>query len=903
MLKADYLKNTPLFIGLTEEEIALVAERMQTEKRVKNERIFQVGEGSDALYLLGRGFVNLTTDSGLTIATLGAGSTLGEADLFRDAQHTLNAVAASDIELWSLSSTSLSQILQHSPTIGVKLSSNFGEPLVQMEGYLVNRLALVPALGDLPQPALLELARCMRPQYLQAGEILYRASATPDGLFLVESGEVRLRSTGGRGESTNVRAGQLMGVQALLTNRLYRHDATAVEESLIWQLSPADFQTVNRAYPGLRRNLGRTISARLDPSEQLGAVVRLAQMPLFAQVDPQGLQAIARSLVPQHFTAGEPIYRLDEPGDALFLVQQGEVELTIQSPSGVVEELARVADSGHFGEMSLLTGKKRTEAATVTRDANVWVLYKNELETLVGQYPSIGTSLSQGLANRLAAAETQVDENRFRRFALFTNSNRAELRDVAQRLRPTRYRAGEAIYRAGTRGDTMFLIEQGTVRLQPYSGSSWVLGAGEFFGEKAVLTDKPRSVSVFAESEVDLLTLSKQDLEALMMQHPTMGLNLSRALSQRVNTQGVAAVAPVGPMPDVPGAQPDEDAAQSRSVGPAAGNPAYVSPAAVRRRRAASDPQKQGRRSSAGIVAWFTGLSTGGKMRAALLALLLIWLFLIAAPMTLIGLINGSSIASGESVPVTANALAAVAPNQGIAVAMVSDQALALEDQLVMADQEVAPTATFTPPPTQTAIPTATPTATATPTNTPLPTVTPTFTPVPPTPVPVVVQAQPAPQEAAVAAASVEEPAAPALPPRIWDGRLNALGVSVAEAPVGSGQQYWRLVEARWQNEEEGGGKHNIYVETLDPNGSRMTGVPVAVLWADGGATQVTENKPAPDYAFSYPMYAAGQSYTIKIEDGKPSDALQGAGLGDLTRRSWSIHVNYILIYQLTTAP
>ncbi len=419
-----------------------------------------------------------------------------------------------------------------------------------------------------------------------------------------------------------------------------------------------------------------------------------------------------------------------------------------------------------------------------------------------------------------------------------------------------------------------------------------------------MLTDKPRSVSVFAETEVDLLTLSKQDLEGLMMQHPLLGLNLSRALSQRVNTQGVPVVAPLDSgleMINPPVASgPTTDPAQSRAAVPTGVGPAYVSPATARRRRAAGGTQPQSNRTG-GLVAWFSGLSTGGKVRLALLVLLLIWLFLIAAPMTLLARFNGASIASGEAVPITANALAAVSPDQGIAVAMVSDQALAMEDQLVLADQDVAPTPTFTPPPTQTAIPTATPTATPVPTDTPVPTATPTFTPVPPTPVPVAVAAQP--QEAVVAAAAVEASAAPALPPRIWDGRLDRLGVSVAEAGVGSGQQYWRLIEVRWQNEEEGGGKHNIYAETLDQNGSRMIGVPVTVMWSDGAATLKTEAKPAPDYAFNYPMYAAGQSYTIKVDNGLPSDMLQGAGLGDIERRAWNIHVNYILIFQLTTKP
>ncbi len=76
----------------------------------------------------------------------------------------------------------------------------------------------------------------------------------------------------------------------------------------------------------------------------------------------------------------------------------------------------------------------------------------------------------------------------------------------------------------------------------------------------------------------------------------------------------------------------------------------------------------------------------------------------------------------------------------------------------------------------------------------------------------------------------------------------------------------------------------------------------MTVYWGDGSATLKTEDKPAPEYAFNYPMYAPGQSYSIKVE-GLPSDSLHGAGLGDLTRRAWNIHVNYILVFQRMTMP
>src|SRR5690606_24062294 len=146
-----------------------------------------------------------------------------------------------------------------------------------------------------------------------------------------------------------------------------------------------------------------------------------------------------------------------------------------------------------------------------------------------------------------------------------------------------------------------------------------------------------------------------------------------------------------------------------------------------------------------------------------------------------------------------------------------------------------------------------TPLPTATPTNTPRPTATPTLTLVPqPVVNPVVQAAAPTPEPVAQAAAT---------PPRAWDSRLTQLGDNVDDHPVCSRQQYWRLIEARWWDEQESGGKHRIYVEVLDENGDRVVGQPVTVYWADGTFTGNTEDKNPPDYAFNYQMYATGNAY------------------------------------------
>ena len=57
----------------------------------------------------------------------------------------------------------------------------------------------------------------------------------------------------------------------------------------------------------------------------------------------------------------------------MYLVENGEIELTAENAVGVVEEIGRVGPEGFFGELSLLTGQMRVEDATATRNTNLWI--------------------------------------------------------------------------------------------------------------------------------------------------------------------------------------------------------------------------------------------------------------------------------------------------------------------------------------------------------------------------------------------------------------------------------------------------------------------------------------------------------------------------------------------------
>jgi hypothetical protein len=207
--------------------------------------------------------------------------------------------------------------------------------------------------------------------------------------------------------------------------------------------------------------------------------------------------------------------------------------------------------------------------------------------------------------------------------------------------------------------------------------------------------------------------------------------------------------------------------------------------------------------------------------------------------------------------------------------------------------------ATFTPTPTNTSTPTHTPTPTLTPTPTHTPTFTPTVTPMPTE----TSTSTPKPQVRRRSPTATPLPTATAAPPplvRTLDGRLTLLGVQVAPASVPAGQPYWRLVKARWEDGEQSGGKHSIYIEVLDAAGNRALGQRVVVEWASGSATLVVKDVPPPELSVNFPMYNTLGSYSARVL-GLPSDRVYGMGLGTIEAPNFTVHTCFYLTFRLAT--
>jgi MFS family permease len=120
---------------------------------------------------------------------------------------------------------------------------------------------------------------------------------------------------------------------------------------------------------------------------------------------------------------------------------------------------------------------------------------------------------------------------------LFAPLPPATLEYLAGRVVRRRAGAGSTILTRGEHGDRFFVIAEGTVDVAPDEGPARSLGTGQFFGEIALLRDVPRTATVVAATDVELLELPGEefvaavtgDAEALRAADTVVGARLAPA--------------------------------------------------------------------------------------------------------------------------------------------------------------------------------------------------------------------------------------------------------------------------------------------------------------------------------------------------------------------------------------
>ena len=93
---------------------------------------------------------------------------------------------------------------------------------------------------------------------------------------------------------------------------------------------------------------------------------------------------------------------------------------------------------------------------------------------------------------------------------LFSALSDAQLEVVIQHMKVVKYMPGEYIIKEGEEGQTFYIIEDGEVQISKDGNKIRKIGSLEYFGERALVFDEPRSASVQAVKPTHVMELSKQ---------------------------------------------------------------------------------------------------------------------------------------------------------------------------------------------------------------------------------------------------------------------------------------------------------------------------------------------------------------------------------------------------------
>ena len=271
-------------------------------------------------------------------------------------------------------------------------------------------------------------------------------------------------------------------------------EAVDVEEST--ELELADLEEIPIAEP---RGIG------------LAAAETLASTPLFSGMSQEALEALVAELQLVHLVKGEALFHEGDPGDALYVIVEGEVSVQAEGPPRV--EMARLGPGAFLGEVALMTDQPRSATVTAIGDAELLRIDRATLARVLAEHGDILTAVLRFVRERLVDRWTRTSP-------LFRPFNPQERAALASRFKFLEIEANRTLLAAGHRPDGLYIVLAGHFSVTRAGAPVATLGPGDLIGEAALLAGGVFQSEVRARGKSLALCLPAHDFREMIMTHP-----------------------------------------------------------------------------------------------------------------------------------------------------------------------------------------------------------------------------------------------------------------------------------------------------------------------------------------------------------------------------------------------
>jgi CRP-like cAMP-binding protein len=255
-------------------------------------------------------------------------------------------------------------------------------------------LAAYPCLDDpIVKSA---LAEAQTRQFPAGAEIIREGDAADAFYMLLRGGAVVTRAMAGAPQVlAELREGDYFGEIGLLQDIPRTATVTAGDDGAeTLELSRDAFLRVVAASDLVSEDLARIMRKRIATRRLLEA---------WPSLSPESLERVMTGFNSHTYAAGEVIIREGDEANHFFILTEGEVVVSQQAGTGIVEEVARLHPGEYFGEMGLLYHAPRQATVTVTGNGPAKVLLTDQegFQKLLGETGGMRADLGRAMLGRI----------------------------------------------------------------------------------------------------------------------------------------------------------------------------------------------------------------------------------------------------------------------------------------------------------------------------------------------------------------------------------------------------------------------------------------------------------------------------------------------------------------------
>jgi CRP-like cAMP-binding protein/thioredoxin reductase/Fe-S-cluster-containing hydrogenase component 2 len=293
------------------------------------------------------------------------------------------------------------------------------------------------------------------------------------------------------------------------------------------QIPPAD-------EPLIQAKLTAEIVRVLDPGKgkitgaELIEHIR-ARAPMFSGLQPVQIREFLIHAGLHYLQPGEVVFRRGDATNSLYTVLDGEVGIQInpQNPG----EMVRLGPGQFFGEMGLISGRKRTATIVATQPALLFEVDRNTILKLERSEAAVKKAIED------AAVIRQI------KMFLAPHIEDDLLSEVVATSKIVSKNRDEVLIEEGADDDAVYLIRKGSVTVSKRVGGKDVVlnyvAAGNYVGEMALLTHQPRAATVTAASATEAISIDSGAFRKLLDRDPALRARVEDEIEKRIKDREI----------------------------------------------------------------------------------------------------------------------------------------------------------------------------------------------------------------------------------------------------------------------------------------------------------------------------------------------------------------------------